>query len=359
VLTIAYAPLVETILSTFSCRQINGEWRLMDEPALLCQGPDYEYWYRVASFWTFFYVCGIPFFNLCLLHYYRVPALARELTRTARLRSAIVYASLIGIKIPPINEHEVFLDTVPTHLIDALYIGLILHGEHVESEEGQDNELPDGQLLRTSFLGRLFNWSPGGSCVLSTRKEYVTTDRKKKAIISLAARELTCKSMVWMELRAGSQSEKDFKRAKQAIGPIFEDFYSHTYFWSLMEAFNKHAPVSVTFCLALTRDLSLALQASHHWSAGICRPRSPRPDRCWWLYDACNGKEGSTERQMVVLTPSQIHSAASHISQVPALPGESIPRNWLRGRRGALSLLLCGYFASEQRPGDADFSRQR
>jgi len=209
------------VLTTFSCRTINGEKRLMEEPGLLCEGPLYTHWYRIACFWTVFYVLGIPILNSVLLCMYRIPNMSRGLAKTALFRAAVEHALLRGIDLPSVNSTEILLSQASDELIDKLHASLAL--EEAEDSSGDDVGPPEpdtpAKLVETD-APRLKNLSD----LLKKKK----IDRKDKVffILGYTSHHCTPKRMTWMELPKGSEEEAKLREAKQAIGSLFAEFYS-------------------------------------------------------------------------------------------------------------------------------------
>ena len=60
VLTLAYAPTTEIVLSIFSCREIDGRWYLREDILTPCDDAEYYSYYRAGIVWTLMYPARGP-----------------------------------------------------------------------------------------------------------------------------------------------------------------------------------------------------------------------------------------------------------------------------------------------------------
>jgi len=226
-------------LTTFSCRKINGKHRLMDEPGSLCEGPLYYKWYRIACFWTAFYVLGILLFNYALLCMYRIPAMSRELAKTALLRAAVEHAKLRGMELPHVILTDVFVRTASDELIDKLYAGLAVEEAQHEDVDADDDPDPyEPAAAADHGASTLDALSPPPKWLSKQRTMRLTDslagffkkkpiDRKQKMgfILDFAGHHCAAKRMTWMELQKGSEEEAELKRARRVVGSLFSEFF--------------------------------------------------------------------------------------------------------------------------------------
>ena len=190
-LTLSYAPITETVLSMFNCRQIGNTFYLRNETGYECYTPRHNLYRRIAAFWTFFYVAGVPVLYLALLYYYGIPALARRLQSDALLRSLLLHAHHLGV-----GQSDSLLtltcESMSVEHVDALYA----------------------------------RYGDGRS---ASREE-------KLSVLLLFARErLTTPEVTWRQ----AEGDALLAPAEEAIGALFAEFHVGAWYWELVEVANK------------------------------------------------------------------------------------------------------------------------
>lgn len=84
-LTLVFTPVTQTVLGTFNCVKINNEHYLVHDLSLKCYDSRHWAYVKASIFWTILYPLGVPSLYLALFLYYKIPAVARDIRRTALL----------------------------------------------------------------------------------------------------------------------------------------------------------------------------------------------------------------------------------------------------------------------------------
>jgi len=176
----------------FNCRKIGDAHYLRNDPGFECYTPQHNLYCRIAVFWTFFYVAGVPVLNVALLWSYGIPSLACKLQRDALLRSLLLHA-----------HHT----DVSRHTCESIT------DEHVE-------------IIYSTFF--------------AAKSPMLTRDEKLTQLLTFAREQLTSTVATWQQ--GGDES---IKPAKEAIGHLFSEFNVNAWFWSLVEVLNKLIITSV------------------------------------------------------------------------------------------------------------------
>jgi predicted outer membrane repeat protein len=245
VMQLAYAPLAETIIGVFSCRQIAGSFWLTKESKLQCYVPLHNKYRALGAFWATVYVAGIPAAFLAVLHYYRIPAAAAHLRQVALLRQTVDTAWQRGVKQPEnVNTSKVTPSNISAEHVDDLYFGLI-HGREAptKAELASGVDASTGALIPQTPLDDVFTHNIGAGTNLD--------DLHKKrfyAVMRWGRKNVHLMHYTWHEV----QEEEDLRRpgAEEACGELFEHFYPTRWYYKLFETAVKLVLTSVLLFIA-------------------------------------------------------------------------------------------------------------
>ena len=129
-LTLCFAPITETVLHVFPCRQIGSASYLRADYSKRCDAPEHRRYVNLGIWWACFYIGGIPASYLAVMAYYSIPTVARELRRNAELRALVHLAEAQGVHLPQGGAVDAQLGVVYSQLtmtsitdaqIEALY----------------------------------------------------------------------------------------------------------------------------------------------------------------------------------------------------------------------------------------------
>jgi len=192
-LTLTYAPVTETVLSIFNCRQIGGASYLRDDTGYECHTPQHDLYRRMAAFWTFFFVAGVPVLYLALLWGYGIPTLALRLRRDSHLRSLLLHAHHLGVA-QPTGLHALTCESIGDEHLDAL----------------------------CARFGPADRGKPA-------------RDEKLERLLAFSRARLTMHTVTWRQ----AEGDARLAPAREAIGLLFAEFHADTWYWSLVEAISK------------------------------------------------------------------------------------------------------------------------
>ena len=238
VMQLAYAPLAETIIGIFSCREIDGSFWLTKEVKLQCYVPEHNKYRALGAFWATIYVAGIPAAFLAVLQYYRIPAAAAHLRQVALLRQTVDMAWQRGVKQPEdVNTSKVTPRNISAKHVDDLYFGLI-HGREAPTKAAGDDDV----VKEEAAPDDVFTHATDSSTLDDLHK------KRLYAVMRWGRKNVHVMHYTWHEL----QPEEDLRRpgAEQACGELFEHFYPVRWYYKLFETAVKLVLTSVLLFIA-------------------------------------------------------------------------------------------------------------
>ena len=240
-LQLAYAPLAETIISVFACREVAGAWWIQGDVAQQCFTPKHRHYTSLGAFWAAVYVAGIPAVFLAVLTYYRIPAAARYLRQLALLRQTVDIAWQRGVPLPEVNTSTLTPSNMSADHVDALYFALVRNKIPDQAPEGaaagpaaggpDDEEEENGQQTKHSLL-------TDDSCALDDQHK-----RRLQAVLRWGRKNVHLVDYTWSELKEAEDPRRP--GAEQACGELFDHFYPTRWYYKLFETAVKLVLTSV------------------------------------------------------------------------------------------------------------------
>ena len=204
-----YAPVTETVLSTFSCRRIGDGWYLREETETQCYTAEYNRYARLSIFWALFYVAGVPALYAALLWYYGVVAVARELVRNAALRALIGFARSKRVALP--DAATVTVASIAREDVDALYAAVIAP----PPARDERDEAPLKAPLESA--------------------DAADREAKLAALLRFSSQRLRSVEVTWAE----AAGDPRLAGARASIESLYGEFSPKRWYWSLVEIVNK------------------------------------------------------------------------------------------------------------------------
>ena len=212
----------------FNCVRIGDVFYLAEDMSHQCYVGEHAKIYKLAIFWTIFYVVGIPVFYLCLLFYYSLPQVAAELTQSSELRALVDMAQRKGIPHASAELHALTVANISDELVDALYLGFfVLPGSKKEEEltlSGKiiviDEHLGKFGVAVSAVLFMLLKPLKLLERLVSAREEdavALTREAKLRKLQSYARAHLVMDVVTWHR----AAKDRRLAGAKQSIGAIY------------------------------------------------------------------------------------------------------------------------------------------
>jgi hypothetical protein len=244
ILTISYAPVTEIVLAMFNCRRIGDDFYLAEDMSHKCYVGEHVKIYKESIFWTIFFVVGVPVFCVALLYYYNVPQVAHELMHSSLLRSLVDMAQRKSIPQPSTDLHSLTLQTITDEHVDALYIGLLVEPALETPDRTLSGRLTMEYRLTAvgAALSTLLRWALH-PMKLTRRLVVITHDEGQSVSREVKLRRLEQYARVHLvrQHTTWHRVAGDLRMvgARQAIGSIYRDFHSNTWWWIFLEFMNK------------------------------------------------------------------------------------------------------------------------
>jgi len=284
ILQLTYAPIVEAVLSVFNCRHILYEHYLREDVSQFCNDGTYRTYQKAAIFWVIVFVVGTPVTFYSLLCYYNVPAVARELQKTAFLKALVSNSRARRIPQPDIDFHTLRAESFPEELTEALFQGYFPTGEEVELKRAFSGKLrrnmtrnlePAGRSERLNVEARsteaekakeahgehsahdgepsshpdkhsAHGGAKGGTPPRPTAKvqalllptlsaKYADPQTKLEVLLNYARAHLLAHEVTW-RLALG---DPRLEGAEAAIEPLYAETFADKWYWCLVECVTK------------------------------------------------------------------------------------------------------------------------
>jgi len=212
----------------FNCVKIGNVFYLAEDMSHQCYVGEHLKIYKLAIFWTIFYVVGVPVFYLCLLFYYSLPQVAAELTQASQLRALVDMAQRTGIPQPTVELHALTVKTISDEHVDALYLGFFLLPGSKEVEERTESGrviVTDEKLgavgvaISTVLYALLKPLTMLQRMVSAQEGDVVTLSRevKLRKLLRYARAHLVMDVVTWHR----AAKDRRLAGAKQTIGAIY------------------------------------------------------------------------------------------------------------------------------------------
>ena len=232
-LTAAYAPATETILSIFSCREINGRFFLREDVSTPCDDEVYAVYYRYGVFWTLVFPLGTPLFYLALMSAYGVPRVARELKKDAYFQQLCTAASRQGLhQVAGLDVVHVSVKTVSDAHVDQLYLAFFPRPRSA-AEEGDDAGIA-GEGSAGHHAGsngqraeHTAHKEPEQTRAASGAAADLSRKQKLRALVDLAHASLMSPAVTWEHAKKGGR----LRGAMQSCGMLFKEFHADRWYW--------------------------------------------------------------------------------------------------------------------------------
>lgn len=275
----ADTPLTETILSVFSCREIDGVHYLVADIARECYTTDHMRYFRAGIFWAILYCIGIPAAYLAFLVSFHVPRIARKLVQRARLLALLDVAWAMGVQLP---RSKLSVDSLSDELIDVLYIHYIaplppsassrkprrtasaaaVGGEATGAPQKRQSARSDSTKTRVKTPRvkapsgtadeiavdveekKRRPAKPRSGAPAAQDRTSPSRDEKLAALLRYAGTHLSTVHVPW----SAAQDDPELAVAAQTIGGIFIEFYASSWYWILV---SEGAPEHGSACSSL------------------------------------------------------------------------------------------------------------
>jgi hypothetical protein len=273
-LEICYAPIAETLLALYGCREIGGRYWLVQAVDVQCYTPEHNAFRRLGAFWVALYVVGVPCVFLGALVYYRVPAAAAHLRLTAQLRTLADVAWQRGVaRMEGVNTSALTPTNITDEHLNALFIGLLGNTRHVPRVEGQAGSPPrsprsprhpkhggGGDDEEHGGDGALSADDVADSAAAAAAAAVAAADAaavaamprevKMAKLINWCGKNVHLSHYSWEELRDGSEDDLRREGAEEAVGDLYEPFYPVRWYYKIIEQVIKLILTSVLLFIA-------------------------------------------------------------------------------------------------------------